>query len=360
MTRLTRRAEEALLGAALFRPEILPAMQWVPPGAFSRPDHGALWRTLHAIDFSRVPRAEIPAVVTRAVERIEDRGIRNCLSPQRLQQLAGACPNPRTAALYGGMTVEGGVHRAVEDTGDRLRAAAQQADVEQAGDTVGQAQVARERFASLHQAWLSTPEQVRVLLDTQHDQRLPEPEAQQARRPERLDLQAEFDVVASLQWDSRQVGDIPWLQDQDFADPALRTAYGAITALHERQSPVDDLTVAWEAARRGGPQPSEQLLADLARHGSGGIAAHAGARVLSTAALDRLETAGEQVRDAGRAPALAPSALVVRAEQSLQPSLTDERRIHHAEREPELADGKEPSPPAHPAREVPAPSEMEM
>ncbi|AEY94337.1 replicative DNA helicase (plasmid) [Streptomyces hygroscopicus subsp. jinggangensis 5008] len=360
--RLTRKAEEALLGAMLHRPEALPSMRWIPPGTFSRPDHAALWQTLHSIDFSKVAPNEVPAAVTAAVAQIEDQGIRHMLSPSRISHLANAsvCPNPRTAPLYGGMVLEAAIHRAVEHAGEQLRDTARQTEVDLALQALEQADKTGQRLAQLDAAWKAAPETVRNLLDTQPVEPVTAvPRTERAR----TDLQAEGETVASLLYEPRQLPEVTGrLQEKDFSHPQLAVVYQAMCTLDERHAPIDPLTVAWEAQRLPGPNPSDQVLAELEQGGMGGIAAYTAQRVLHTAALDRLDAAGHDLRNYARHPGLAPSALVDHAEQALQPVHADHQRIQHAEREPELASGKEPAPaaPTHAPEALAPQHEMEM
>ncbi|MFF4607790.1 DnaB-like helicase N-terminal domain-containing protein [Streptomyces sp. NPDC001339] len=360
MKGLTRKAEEALLGAALFRPEALASMRWIPPGAFSRPDHAALWQTLHGIDFSKVSPNEVPATVTAAVAGIEEQGIRQLLTPSRLAQLASSCPDPRTAPLYGGMTLEAAIHRSVEHAGEQLRETARQAEVDQARQALEHADKTGQRLAALDAAWKAAPEVVRNLLDTKPEQSVtPVPRTGRAR----TDLQAEAETVASLLYQPGQLAEVTgWLQKNDFSHPELAAVYQAMVTLDERHAPIDALTVAWEAQRQPGAQPSEQVLAELEQAGMGGTAAYTGEQVLHTAALDHLDAAGFDMRNYGRHPGLAPGALVDHAEQALQPVIADHERIRHAEREPEMASDKEPAPGTpDPSPEIPSPEpEMEM
>lgn len=344
MKRLTRTAEEALLGAMLFRPEALPSMRWIPPGAFSRPDHAALWQTLHRINFSKVAPNDVPATVTQAVAGIEEQGNRHLLTPSRLAQLASACPDPRTAPLYGGMTLEAAIHRSVEHAGEQLRHTARQAEVDQARQALEQADKTGKRLAALDAAWKAAPETVRNLLDTKPEQPVtPVPRTGRAR----TDVQSEAETVASLLYQPGQMAEVTgWLKDQDFSHPELAAVYRAMVTLDERHAPIDPLTVAWEAQRHPGAQPSEEVLAELEQAGMGGTAAYTAEQVLNTAALDRLDAAGHDLRNYARHPALAPSALVDHAGQALEPVTADHQRIQHAEREPELASDKEPAPPA--------------
>lgn len=360
MKKLPVRAEEALLGAMLHRPEALPSMRWIPPAIFSRPDHAALWGVLHSIDFSKVDRNEIPAAVTAAVAQIGDQGIRHTLSPSRISQLANAsvCPNPRNAPLYGGMVLETAIHRAVEHAGETLRDTARQAEVDQALQALEQADKTGKRLAQLEAAWKTAPETVRNLLDTTPEQQVtPVPRAERAR----VDIQAEGETVASLLYEPRQLREIGPLQEKDFSHPQLAAAYRAMRTLDERHAPIDPLTVAWEAQRHPGPNLSDQVLAELQDAGMGGTAAYTAERVLHTAALDRLDAAGHDLRNYARHPALAPSALVGHAEQALEPVTADRERIRHAEREVEMAPPDTEPAPAGPATEPHAHAhEMEM
>ncbi|MFJ2561276.1 MULTISPECIES: DnaB-like helicase N-terminal domain-containing protein [unclassified Streptomyces] len=361
MKKLTHKAEEALLGAMLFRPQALASMRWIPPGTFSRPDHAALWGALHSIDFTKVAPNDVPAAVTAAVAKIEDQGIRHLLSPSRVSGLAnpGVCPDPRRAPLYGGMVLESAIHRAVEHAGERLRDTARQTEVDQALKALEQADGTGRRLAQLDAAWKAAPEVVRNLLDTQPEQPVtPVPRTERAR----VDLQAEAETVASLLAEPRQLAEVPWLQDKDFSHPELQAVYRAMRTLDERHAPIDPLTVAWEAQRHPGAQPSDQVLAELQHSGNPGHAAFTGEQVLNTAALDRVDAAGHDIRNYARHPSLAPGALVDHAGQALEPCLADHQRIQHAEREPELAGDKEPAP-AAPAEshQHPAPQhEMEI
>ncbi|MFJ2406646.1 DnaB-like helicase N-terminal domain-containing protein [Streptomyces xanthochromogenes] len=355
----TRRAEEALLGAALHRPASLPSMRWLPAGAFASPELGALWSTLQSLDLSRIARNDIPAAVTAAVAQLEDQGVRTLLTPTRLGQIAGACPDPATAPLYGGMVVESAIHRSVEHAGQQLQTAAEQADTDQARPTLDQVTSTGNRLGALGAAWTAVPETVRTLLDTPAEAPL-----HLASRTGRLrtDPQAEHDTVASL---LRQPGQLPevtsWLRAKDFSDPRLGAAYQAMAVLDTRHAPIDPLTVGWELARRPGPQPSDQLLAELEQSGTGGGASFFGAQVLGTAALDRLHTAASDLRSIGRHPQLAPTAVLDSAQAALQPAAADRDRLHQVEHSREMAPAdQEPAPAAH-APEMPSPDhEMEM
>ncbi|MFF0430314.1 DnaB-like helicase N-terminal domain-containing protein [Streptomyces sp. NPDC004520] len=327
----------------LHRPEALPSMRWIPPGTFSRPDHAALWGVLHSLDFSRIIPSQIPAAVTAAVARIEDPGIRQTLTPFRLSQIASACPDPRTAPLYGGMVLESAIHRAVEHAGETLRGTARQTEADQALQALEQADKTGQRLAQLDTAWRAAPETVRNLLDTPAEHPVaPVPRAEQAR----TDPRAEAETVASLLCQPSQMREVTgWLQHKDFSHPQLAAVYRAMVTLDERHAPIDPVTVAWEAQRHPGPRPSEQVLSELEHGGTPGSAAWTAEQVLHTAALDRLDQAGHDIRNLARHPSLAPGALVGHAERALEPVTFDRERVRHAEREVEPAPADaEPAP----------------
>lgn len=351
MNRLTRQAEEALFGAALLRPGVLPELRWIPPAALSRPEHVAFWRMLHGIDFRDVPTSDVPRVVSDAVDKIEEPGIRACLTPARITEFVSACPNPKSAALYAGMALDAATHRSVEEAGLRLRHSAQTAEVDQADVALADAEQTQQRLTQLTHAWGRAPETVRNLLDTPIEE--PVTLAERGARV-RTDVQAEAETVASLLDRSEQIRDLPQLRPEDYSHPQLASAHRAIHALDQRGAPVDSLTVAWEAQRRG-EGISEDLLETLSRT-SVPEATWSGDQVLANAALDRMDAAGHQLRSLARLPTLAPSGLIEHSGTALQPVAADRERLH-APREREM----EPAADTEPAPGAPSPAdEMEI
>lgn len=351
--RIARRAEQALLGAGLLQPTALHALRWIPPGAFSVPAHQELWRTLHTLPAEQVT----PMAVSAALAGAEP-GVRSILTPSYLATLVAACPDPGRAPLYGGMTLEAAIHRGVERAGEALRTTAQTVETDLTVEALADAEPAARRLEAFAGAWQQAPETVRTLLEVAPEE---PPVLAERPGPVRTDVQAEAETVASLMYRPEQLAEVRWLDPEDFSDPQLRSAYRAMSALDERHAPVDPLTVAWQAARQPGPQPSHDLLDALDRGGMAGIAATTAEQVLTTAALDRLDAAGHRMRTAARHPGLPPPALLDDAERALQPVEQDRERLHHAEHdhEREPAD-QEPAPPeAHTDNPDPE-REMEM
>lgn len=321
--RLTQRAEEALFGAVLLHPEQLPGLQWIPAAALSSADHAAFWRALCTIDFRGVPSSDVPRAVSAAVDQIEDAGIRECLQPARITEFVSRCPDPHSAATYAGMALDAATHRSVEESGLRLRQTGRETPTDQAAQAVAETeQQVQQRLAALDRAWSQAPETVRTLLDTS-----PQEPVAVAERDGRVrtDLEAEHQTVAALLTAPEQIHQLPQLRPEDYSDPHLAAAYRAMSALSERQAPIDTLTVAWEAHRRG-QGLSEELLETLER-ASAPSAVWSGDQVLATAALDRVDAAGNQLRNLGRLPALAPSELISHSTSALQPLTEDQMRL---------------------------------
>lgn len=343
MSRLSVTAERALLGAALLNPATLPALRWLPPGAFGHPAHGALWRILHSL----APGDVSPMTVTEHVRALNEPGLQECLSPARLGEMVTAGRRADHVALYAGMTLESAIHRAVEDTGHGLRTAASQATVDQVTAVLGDVDQAAQRLDVLSASWTSAPETVRNLLDVPTDDPQIAPRTERAR----TDLRAEAETVASILHQPEQMADVRWLSPRDFSDPQLATAYQAMTTLAERGAPIDPITLAWEAQRRPGPQLSEQVVAELDRGGTPASAAATGEQVLRTAVLDHVDAAGHALRNLARLPSLAPTGLLDHAGTALQPVTADHERVHALEREPAVTD-QEPAPAVHPDHEM--------
>ncbi|MCU4750292.1 DnaB-like helicase N-terminal domain-containing protein [Streptomyces sp. G-5] len=353
MPPLGRRAEEALLGAVLLRPQQLPGLRWIHPQTLALPGHQELWRLLHTMD----PATISPLTVHQALrelseQRDQDRDLPSgvalhALPPHRLSALADACPDPRRGALYGGMVLDAAIHRAVDETGGQLRqlATADVASPAEARTVLDQTQHSRRRLERLGDSWRAVPETVRTILDTPMDRKISLAERRTAARQ---DLRAEATTIASLLSQPDQLPHVGWLQPGDFADRRNRTTYQAMTALADRHAPIDPLTVAWQAARLPGARHSDHELAELTRTGLPCRAEHAGTQVLTTAALDRLDAAGHRIRQAARVPAIAAPVLLTEAEAAIAPTGRDHQRLqaieHDHQREHHGASEQEPAP----------------
>ena len=101
------------------------------------------------------------------------------------------------------MTLESAIHRAVEEAGHGLRAAAGQAAVDEVTAVLDDVDQAAHRLELLGKSWASAPETVRNLLDI-----APAEAVQVAARTERTrtDTHAEAETVASLLYHARADG----------------------------------------------------------------------------------------------------------------------------------------------------------
>lgn len=343
MNRTSHRACDALLGAALLNPAILPALsRWISPEVFEQPEDGALWRVLTTLGPDAVhPEGFVrPEVLAAALSALGP-STRAYQSPPRLNQLVISCPDTRNAPLYAGMVLQAAISRAVEQDGQHTQHRAQAAAVDEAGDVLEEIQHTARHLDALGRDWAAAPATVRALLSAPAAGTPPAPPRTVRRR---TDPYAEATTVASLLCTPAQAREVGWLRPDDFADPQLAAAYRAITALTARHAAVDPLTVVWEAQRQPGPRPSDRVMTELAHGGIPGAAAHAGRQVLSSAALDRLDTTGRWLRDLGRVPAVSPPVLLAQARTALEPPAADRDRIRTAYRPVEPAAGPGPPP----------------
>lgn len=313
-------AEEALLGAVLLRPTQLPTVGWLAPSDFAKPAHGHLWNVLQQLGPDRIT----PSAVGELLEDAEP-GLRAHLSPARLQAMTQRCPQPSTAPLYGGMVLEGSVHRAVERAGSRLQHRTTTVDqLDTVTAAVDEGRDVEKGLEQLAARWQRAPETVRSLLDGQH-----EPTPVPTRDRAYGDTAAERATVASLlRWPSQ---DVQWLSPEDFTDPEMGSAFRAVQTLVDRGAPVDPLTVAWESQRRQDPQPAVEELQQLDAEGVPAEAEYVGYEVLGRSALDQMDASGARLQHFGQDAALPPAALVHRSERELSELAHDRQRLHQAD-----------------------------
>jgi hypothetical protein len=122
-------------------------------------------------------------------------------------------------------------------------------------------------------------------------EKLPRRGSREAVPAERTAIHALVDQPAALDAVTR------WLAPSDFSDAECSGLYGEMTALHERESPIDRVTLAWRAMRVGlagpvcdslvSPRDPASVAADPVRASREVLQQSVCASVLSTA--DKLE-----------------------------------------------------------------------
>ncbi|MFF4520528.1 DnaB-like helicase N-terminal domain-containing protein [Streptomyces bluensis] len=372
------QAEQAVLGAVLLDPGQLPRLsEWLRPGHFYRPQHAALYAALlklHAAGHpGTAPQPAAPAARDRkpgtwpttptagsdqrlawmdaAIAETKSSQVRG-LTAVYLHTLIAACPRPAHAPVYGRMVLEGAIHRTVAKHATRLHQMARADAVRgSAEDTLHYAQVLTDVLGDLARRWGTDPRPMAPPTP------LPKPDA--ANQPpvsEELLADEEY-LLAVLTAHPDALGElVGWLRPEDFANPAHGRIYRCLGALHHRGEPVDEVTVLWEAQRRGdladGTLTAEDVLRLCDSKSPAGIADYLGEQVVRAALVRTAADAARQVRTLADDESLAPGRLIGYALHALSPLEDIRRRWQAASGAPEAASAPPPAP--HPTGRVPS------
>ncbi|WP_323393688.1 DnaB-like helicase N-terminal domain-containing protein, partial [Streptomyces jumonjinensis] len=127
---------------------------------------------------------------------------------------------------------------------------------------------------------------------------------------------------------------VGWLRPGDFADLGHQQLYRALGALHHRGEPVDQLTVLWEAQRRGAltdrSLDAERVLAVCDPLTLSGSAEHFGEQVVAAALVRTAAESAQQVQALAEDAALPAGRLIGHALHALGPLDEVRRRWHTA------------------------------
>jgi hypothetical protein len=147
---------------------------------------------------------------------------------------------------------------------------------------------------------------------------------------------------------------VGWLRPEDFADQGHGRIYRCLGALHHRGEPVDEVTVLWEAQRRGAFADSALTAEDVLRlcdsRSGGGSADHFGEQVIQAALVRTAASAARQVRALADDESLAPGRLIGFALHALSPLEDIRRRWKTATGVPEPQPAPQPAVRVPPAR----------
>lgn len=314
------RAEQAVLGAVLLDPGQLASLAWLEPNHFYRPAHRALFSAMR--DLHRAGQPVLDAEGNVPLEWVTgtvDEASRNVLglNPSYAHTLIAACPRPGHAAMYGRMVLEGAIHRTVTEHAVRLHQAAR-ADALQ-GEVDGalhQADVLAGVLADLARRWGTEPRPV-APAGSRVAEAVPVPAAtEQALQDEQFLLSVLLNQPAAI---SEVVG---WLRPGDFAESGHGELYRCLGALHHRGEPVDQLTVLWEAQRRG--LLAEGTLTDEQVHGiceglGAGSAEFLGEQIMRSSLTRTAAASASAIRVLAEDEALAPGRLISHALHALGP-----------------------------------------
>jgi hypothetical protein len=266
---LTRRAEQAALGAMIADRQLAARLGYLEPTDFTDPRHQWVFRTVRRLSATQ---QHAPGNWSDLIAKTAGRWV----TRKYLDELAAACPDPAHGPAYGAMLVQAAIHRQARGHADQMddQAAALRAEGSRlsaanapgAGQASGLGALLAEvaRAVRGHTAALApaTPSPVAG----------PRPGAAPAKPagPAAVTLaeQREELVVSAVLQEHPQAGQIlSYLPAAAFSSPARQEIFRAARRLNQFGRPVDELTVSWELATHAAvtvvlspgstPQPQE-------------------------------------------------------------------------------------------------------
>ncbi|MFG3038097.1 DnaB-like helicase N-terminal domain-containing protein [Streptomyces sp. NPDC048330] len=312
--------EQALLGALLLEPQRLGSVTGIAPDSFSAAAHAALFaaiRSLPAPDPAEHAKNTKWLNQVLAAARDQARG----LTASYLHTLIQVCPWPRHAPAYARM-VE------AEHSRRRLAAAAERV-MQTAGDTSLPQRVATTLAEADALAAVVDDIAARFpahsgSLPRTHAPPLAVPHDEEAVDEERL-------LLATATAHPGSVDQMRWLTPGDFTHPLHAGLWQCLTTLTRRGTPVDPVTVLWEAQQHGllnpGTEPRElfDLLAVPV-----GSPEHWGERILQRSVLATAHHIGRRIEAFTDDPATTPYQLVVGSRRALADLSSVRTRWQHA------------------------------
>ncbi|MEU2131739.1 DnaB-like helicase N-terminal domain-containing protein [Streptomyces sp. NPDC018352] len=299
--------EQALLGALLLEPRYLDDVTGVAPASFSTAAHTALFGAICSLP---APDPAEHATSTKwldqvlAAARDQARG----LSALYLQTLIQVCPWAQHAPAYARIVEAEHSRRRLAAAAERLMHTARDASLPQrvaatlakAEDVTGVVDDIAARFPPHAGSLPRTPTPVPA---THHDE--------EALDEERL-------LLATSTAHASSVAQMRWLVPGDFTHSLHAGLWQCLTAVTRRGTPVDRVTVLWEAQRRGllspGAKPRELL--DLLA-GTVGSPEHWGERILQRSVLTTAHHVGQRIKSFTDDQATTPYQLVAGSRRAL-------------------------------------------
>ncbi|MFD3944915.1 DnaB-like helicase N-terminal domain-containing protein [Streptomyces sp. NPDC058579] len=239
-------AEQALLGAVLLQPALLPAVEDICPSSFDSPVHAAVFAAMQEVSAPEVMATSaglnwLTAVLAKA--RPQAPG----LTPSYMHTLISACPQPQHVAAYAVVIRAEHARRTICLHAEQLAQAATDITVpDRPRHTLTAADTLATHLDHLAERF---PSHARPLPRTPLPRTPLPPAPRPAERDE--DREAEQWLLACAVSRPEQVQGMRWLTADDFLDPVHAGLWQAVTALTHRGDPVDPVTMLWEAQQRG-------------------------------------------------------------------------------------------------------------
>ena len=114
---LTRRAEQAALGAMITDRQLAARLGYLEPGDFTDPRHRWVFRTVRQLS---VTQQSTPGNWRDLIAKTAGRSV----TRKYLDELVAACPDPAHGPAYGAMLVQAAVYRQARDHADQMDAQA--------------------------------------------------------------------------------------------------------------------------------------------------------------------------------------------------------------------------------------------
>ncbi|WP_411140997.1 DnaB-like helicase N-terminal domain-containing protein [Streptomyces sp. x-80] len=316
-------AEQALLGALLLEPQRLGEVAEIAPDSFATAAHSALFGAISSLPApAPVEHAQntiwLDKVLT--VARKQARG----LSASYLHTLIQVCPRPRHAPTYARMIVAEHSRRTLRTGAQRLAQTARDLSLPHpvpatltAADALATIVDGLAATFPLHPGPLPrTPPQA---LTTAHD------DGDEAVDEERL-------LLATAAAHPSAAEEMRWLTASDFTRPVHAGLWQSLTALTRRRTPVDPVTILWEAQQRGlpiaGSEPAELL--GLLGAPAADAPQYWGERVLQRSLLTTAHHVGRRIEAFTDDPATTPYQLTVGSRRALADLSAVHTRWQHA------------------------------
>ena len=234
-------AEQALLGALLLKPELLPHATGLDNDAFSNPAHGALFTAMSTVRTPEHSRPQAGLDWLGAVLR-EARQKAPALTATYLHLLISACPRSEHAGAYAAMVRSEHARRSIRLHADTLAMAARDVTVP---DRPAHVLAAVDELArQLDALSRDFPAHPGSLPRTPTPPAPPSPQDDEAEDQERM-------LLASAVSGPAAVKEMRWLASEDFTLPLHAGLWQCVFALAHRGDLVDPITVLWEAQHRG-------------------------------------------------------------------------------------------------------------
>jgi DnaB-like helicase N terminal domain len=243
---LTRRAEQAALGAMITDRQLAARLGYLEPEDFTDPRHSWVFRTIRQLSATQ---QQAPGNWSDLIAKTAGRWV----TRKYLDELAAACPDPAHGPAYGAMLVQAAVYRQARGHADEMddHAIALRAEGSRltAANAPGAGRAARlgALLAEVARAVRGHTAALAPAALGPADIAGPRPRAAAATPADRRE---ELVLSAVVQGHPEAGQILSYLPAAAFSSPERQEIFRAARRLSQSGRPVDELTVSWELATR--------------------------------------------------------------------------------------------------------------